>query len=55
MVQYFTGLKRIATTLLLSLPTIINAILALLIFLFVFSVLGCQLFYGARLPTDWIG
>ena len=46
--RHFHGLRRIVATLLIALPTIGNALLLVTLFLFIFSVLGCQLFYGER-------
>jgi hypothetical protein len=47
-VRYARGLKRIATTLYITLPTLANAVLVFALFLFMFAVLGTQLFYGGR-------
>ena len=45
-IQHLHGLRRIVATLVVALPTIFNALLLVTLFLFIFSVLGCQLFYG---------
>jgi hypothetical protein len=47
-VNHFHGLRRIVATFFIALPTIGNALLLVTLFLFIFSVLGCQLFYGER-------
>lgn len=51
-IRFALGLKRIATTLYITLPTLANATLVFSLFLFMFSVLGNQLFYGA--PPPWM-
>lgn len=53
--KHATGLRRIATTLYITLPTLANAILVFSLFIFMFSVLGTQLFYGGHAQLEeWL-
>ena len=43
---YFIGIKTVVNSLLLSIPSLLNVLLIILLFLLVFGILGVQLFKG---------
>lgn len=60
LVRHLQGLKRIASALLIQLPSLCNAALVIAVVLFSFAIIGCEAFYGA--PADmractpsWVG
>lgn len=43
----FIGIKTVVNSLLLSVPSLLNVMLIILLFLIVFGILGVQIFKGA--------